>query len=258
MPLFTSEQREETVDLITRLLREDGRIEGAVLVGSLLGDADRWSDVDLVVVVAGGADAAVVAADWISRLYEELQVVHHFETAFGETLVRGFLLENLLEVDLAFTAAAGFEVWGPARLVFDRSGRVDAAIREPVRHRPDPPDWAAEAGFAWHDVLHASIAVRRGRLWQGLWYLERVRNRALALAAERHGLPSFFFEAVDDLPAEERSPLENALVPSLDAESLRPAIEAATRGLLAELRRGDPRLADRLEGPLLEFVRLPD
>ena len=31
---------------------------------------------------------------------DELPVLHHFATAFGETLVRGFLLENLLELDL--------------------------------------------------------------------------------------------------------------------------------------------------------------
>ena len=34
------------------------------------------------------------------------------------------------------------------------------------------------------------------------------------------------------------------------------AIEAATRAFLEELRRGDENLADRLEGPLLELVRM--
>jgi hypothetical protein len=43
--------------------------------------------------------------------------VHHFETAFGETLVRGFLLENLLELDLAFERAGRFSIWGQAQVV---------------------------------------------------------------------------------------------------------------------------------------------
>jgi hypothetical protein len=89
-------------------------------------------------VVADNADLAAVAADWVNRLYEALPVLHHFETAFGDTLVRGFLLENLLEVDLAFTMRAHFEVWGPARLAFDRSGRIETILEMPTKLDPNP------------------------------------------------------------------------------------------------------------------------
>src|SRR5215212_8277182 len=106
MPLFGPEEREETTERVSRLLRDDSRVEGIIVVGSLASRPDRWSDIDLEVVVADNADLATVAADWVDRLYEALPVLHHFETAFGDTLVRGFLLENLLEVDLAFTPHA--------------------------------------------------------------------------------------------------------------------------------------------------------
>jgi predicted nucleotidyltransferase len=256
MPLYTPEEREEIAERVSRLLREDNRVEGIVVVGSLASQPDRWSDIDLEVVVADNADLAAVAADWVNLLYEVLPVLHHFETAFGDTLVRGFLLENLLEVDLAFTRRAHFEVWGPARLAFDRSGRVQTILEVPTKPDPKPPSWASEAGFAWHDVLHACTAVRRGRLWQALWYLQRIRNRTLGLAQERHGFYADFFDLADDLPTEELALLEDTLVASLDPEPLRTAIEVATRAFLVELRRGDPALCDRLEGPLLEFVRL--
>jgi len=255
MPLFRPKEREETTERVSRLLRDDSRVEGTVVVGSLASRPDRWSDIDLEVVVADNADLAAVAADWVNRLYEALPVLHHFETAFGDTLVRGFLLENLLEVDLAFTLRAHFEVWGPARLAFDRSGRIETILEMPTTLDPNPPSWASEAGFAWHDVLHACTAVRRGRLWQALWYLQRIRNRTLGLAQERHGFYADFFDHVDDLPIEELIPLEDSLVASLDPESLRAAIEVATRAFLVELRRGEPALCNRLEGPLLEFVR---
>src|SRR5215213_5766439 len=141
MPLFRPKEREETTERVSRLLRDDSRVEGTVVVGSLASRPDRWSDIDLEVVVA---------ADWVNRLYEALPVLHHFETAFGDTLVRGFLLENLLEVDLAFTLRAHFEVWGPARLAFDRSGRIETILEIPTKLDPNPPSWASEAGFAWH------------------------------------------------------------------------------------------------------------
>jgi hypothetical protein len=189
-------------------------------------------------------------------MYELLPVVHHFETAFGDTLVRGFLLENLLEVDLAFDQARRFSIWSPARVVFDRTGRVADAANTHAQDDLYTSDRAGEAGFAWHDVLHACTAVRRGRPWQGLWYMERVRNRTLKLAQERRGFYADFFDYVDDLPVEELTPLEDTLVVSLAPGSLLGAIEVAARAFLAELGHGEPALADRLEGPLLEFVRL--
>ena len=76
--------------------------------------------------------------------------------------------------------------------------------------------------------------------------MERVRNRFYA----------DFFDYVDDLPDEELTPLRDTLVVSLAPESLLGAIEVAARTFLAELRHGEPALADRLEGPLLEFVRI--
>jgi len=256
MPLFTPEEREETAERVSRALGDDSRVEGVVVVGSLAHQADRWADIDLEVVVADDEELAAVTADWVGRLYELLPVVHHFETAFGETLVRGFLLENLLELDLAFERTGRFSIWGPARVVFDRSGRVADEANALARGEPESADRAGEAGFAWHDVLHACTAVRRGRPWQGLWYLERIRNRTLKLAQERRGFYADFFDYVDDLPVEELMLVEDALVASLSPESLLGAIDVATRAFLAELRQGEPDLAARLEGPLLELVRL--
>jgi predicted nucleotidyltransferase len=260
MPLFTPEEREETAERVSRALGDDSRVEG-VVVGSLASQADRWSDIDLEVVVTDDEDLAAVTADWVGHLYELLPVVHHFETAFGETLVRGFLLKNLLELDLAFEWAGRFSIWGPARVVFARSGRVAEAANALAQGDAESADRSGEAGFAWHDVLHACTAVRRGRPWQGVWYLERIRNRTrnrtLKLAHERRGFYADFFDYVDDLPVEELRPLEDTLVFSLDdPASLLGAIEVATRAFLAELGHGEPALADRLEGPLLEFARL--
>ena len=252
--MFTPDERERIAEQVVDLLKDDPAVEAVVLVGSLVRGGDRWSDVDLDLALADGADPEAVASKWVRRLYDELPVVHHFEVAFGSTLVRGFFLQNLLEVDLSFTSAAGVTLWEPNRLMFDRSGLGAAAIAAPYSWAPDPPDWSGQAGYTWHDVLHAGIAVKRGRPWQAVWYLQRIRNQALSLASERRGNYAEFFDYVDDLPAEERVPLEASLVGSLDPAQLLDAIDVATRGFVAELRRGAPDLADHLEGPLLEFL----
>ena len=62
-----------------------------------------------------------VTDDWVFLVYREWPVAHHYETAFGSTLVRGFLLETALVTDLAFTPSADLSIWAPVRVAFDRT-----------------------------------------------------------------------------------------------------------------------------------------
>jgi predicted nucleotidyltransferase len=225
--LYTPEERDEVASLVLDLLREDERIAQAELSGSgTTGYADRWSDVDLFVTVAEGIVQAEVADDWTRRLYHELPVVHHFAVAFGEHHVRGFLLENLLEVDIGFQPAV-----------------------EEQGEWPDPnPE--REAGYAWHDALHAGVAIARGRPWRARYYIGFLLWRTLKLATHRVGAEFGEFKGVDELPRELLTPLDEAL----GAGGLAEAARTATQAFLDELRRHRPDLADRLESPLLEFL----
>src|SRR5918995_3809385 len=145
MPIFTTADRHATLERAVGLLEGDPRIEAAVITGSTgAGRADRWSDVDLDAIVVDGADCEGVTADWVKRVYEEFPVAHHYETAFGSTLVRGFLLTNALLLDMAFTPVADFSAWAPVRVVFDRRGGGTAAAEHPEPWSPTP-DWRGDA-----------------------------------------------------------------------------------------------------------------
>ncbi|HEX6658602.1 MAG TPA: nucleotidyltransferase domain-containing protein [Ilumatobacter sp.] len=243
------------LDRALQLLSEDDRVEAAVLTGSLgRGTEDRWSDIDLEAVIAPGADAPTVAAAWEVLAYLEWPIAHHYATEFGATLVRGYFLRNALLLDMAFTPADAFSVWAPVRVLFDRTGRTTEAAAGSTAWTPTTPDARGEAGFAGHDVLHACVAANRGRLWQSHYFLQRMRNRTLALASERHGWDSDDFTRVDDLPADEVRMVEESLVATLDRDALLGAVDVATRAFLDELGRHDRALADRLSEPLLELV----
>lgn len=254
MTIFSPSDRDATLARVLELFEADMRIEAAVVTGSLgAARGDRWSDLDVAGVVVDAESCERVAAEWVGLVYGEWPVAHHYENAFGTTLVRGFLLVNGLLVDLAFTPIADFEAWAPVRVAFDRTGTATKAAEAWQPWSPTP-DWRGEAGFAFHDVLHACVAANRGKPWQALYFLQRIRNRTLALASERHALDADDFKHVDDLPPLERDPLLASLIADLERESLLRAIEVATRAFLDELRRGDPALADRLGQPLLTFV----
>jgi Nucleotidyltransferase domain len=230
--LYTPDERDEIATRLRELLAGDERVAHVELGGSgARGYADRWSDVDLVVKVGEGFDQREVADAWIGRTYEAVPVIHHFAIAFGDEHVRGFLLENLLEVDLGFQPAAGRENG-------DWPG-------------PDPD---SEAGFGWHDAVHAGVAAARGRPWRAHYYIGVLRWRTLALATHRLGLELDEYKGVDDLPVEILDRLEDALPQSLDPAELSRAARAATQAFLGELTWTRPELADRLRQPLLEFL----
>jgi hypothetical protein len=234
VPLFTPEQRAEVQSRLSGLLRADDCIVEVVPVGSTRnGQMDRYSDLDLVALVADTADHHAVAADWTSRMYDAFPVLHHFEVALGDTLFRGFLLDNLLEVDLGFEPVSRFEIFAEL---------------------PVPGDHAGNPGLLWHDVVHAGIAAERGQPWTAELYLQRIRNRGLAIAAERRGLRADFFKEVDALPDEVTTAFAQTLAARLDQATLRSAIRQATELAFAELRAVAPELAQRLEAPLLTFL----
>jgi predicted nucleotidyltransferase len=229
--LYTPEERDEVAGRLLTLLRGDERIKHADLSGSATsGYLDRWSDVDLVAVVREGVDQREVGDSWIPRAYDALPVVHHFAVSFGDHHVRGFLLENLLEVDVGF----------------------QPAVEEPGEW--PGPDADSEAGFGWHDVLHAGVAIAREQPWRAQYYVGVLRWRTLALATDRLGVDFGEFKGVDELPDELLSALEAALPRSLERGELTRAARAATAAFLGELREHRPELADRLEPRLLEFL----
>jgi hypothetical protein len=254
-PSFTVEERAGLVSTLADLLRTDARVEGVILVGSLVQGGDRWSDIDLQVAVAAGADAGAVAHSWRERSYAELPVLHHITFGLGDgQQMLCLLLDSLLEIDLTFTATADLGVYEPFRLLYDRTGASSAALVSPPAWSSEPPDWVGTAGGFWHDVLHACTAVHRDRRWQALFYLERIRTATLRLASQQRGYYGGELNYVDDLPAELLSILRPTLVSSLEPKVLFAAIEAATRCFLLELWRAEPTLADRLGPPLLVYV----
>lgn len=229
--MYTPDERDKIAERLLDLLRQDERVDRADMAGSgTTGYLDEWSDVDLSVMVTAGADQQAVADSWTPRVYDALPVVHHFAVAFGEHHVRGFLLENLLEVDIGFYPSAEEDGDWPG------------------------PDADSEAGFGWHDVLHAGVAIARGRPWRAQYYIGLLRWRTLALATDRLGHEFSEFKGVDDLPAELLAAVEDALPRSLAKDDLVRAARAATTAFLRELRVQRQELADRLEPRLLAFL----
>lgn len=245
--MYAPQDRERLRDSLLAAARADERITGAALTGSAAnGEEDRWSDLDLAFGVSDAPGVRDTLAGWTDRMYREHDAVHHVDVSLGATIYRVFLLRNSLQVDLAFSPASEFGALAPTfRLLFG------SAVHRP--HAPQPPA-PYLIGFGWLYALHARSCIGRGRWWQAEYMISGVRDHALALACLRHGLPAVQGRGMDRLPIEVTTPLEDALVRTLDPGEIRRAFRAAVEGLQREIRHADGELAERLKQILEELT----
>jgi predicted nucleotidyltransferase len=225
--MFTAEDRDQVRERILRMAEEDPRVVAAAAVGSFAVDqADRWSDLDLMFAVADEKPLQDVLEEWSRTLTEELGAVHLFDLVSGPIVYRVFLLPDRLELDLSFTTASTFAPGGPRfRLLFGKSLKP---VARPVQGIDEV------FGYAVHHVLHARVAVERGRSWLAEYWISAARDRGLELACRRRGLDGSYGRGYDDLPIEVRNAFEAAIVRSLDAGELRRALAAVVPAVLAE------------------------
>ena len=120
MSLFTPGERERLRTELVSEAQSDNRIRAAAHTGSAsVGREDRWSDIDLALCVKDDAEIASVIDHWTGRMYRDYGAVAHHDVRRGATLFRVFMLENTLQVDLAFWSSAEFGAIAPTfRLAF--------------------------------------------------------------------------------------------------------------------------------------------
>jgi hypothetical protein len=241
MTVFTPAERAKLLDALVSRARADARVTGAALTGSgALDQADRWSDIDFALGIAGDRDE--VMADWTAYLYAEHGAVHHMDVPFRSAVYRVFLLPHTLQVDIAFVPAPEFGATAPTfRLLFGTS----------ADQPPTPPvDPRSQIDMAWLYALHVRSSIERRRCWQAEHMLGGLRNAVLSLMALRHGVPATQGRGLHLLPSSATNAAVATLVGSLAEADLRSAFRAAVELLLAETAHVDPDLATVLAGPL--------
>ena len=249
--VFSVEQRDRVRDRVVRMAEGDGRVVAAAVVGSLAADAgDRFSDLDLTFGISDDVSVGEVLDDWTATLAGELRAVRLADLERGPTVYRVFLLPDALQLDVSMTPAAHFRPAGP---------RFQLLFGETRSEAPDtsaaPPPAVAQDVFGWGVVyaLHARACIERGRVWQAEHYVGAVRDRALALACLRHGLPPAQARHYDDLPAETLDRFEQTHVGALEPAALRKALATCVRELLREAAEAGLEAAEVIAERLAEL-----
>lgn len=140
----------DTITHLERLLRSLDAVQAAVLVGSFANDAvqpDRWSDLDLVIVIKDLAlDPYYADTTWLQPI-APIYTTSRSQAANRFTLRVCF--EDLRRLDLIFILASAFESpqgwdFNPFltgfQVLFSRSAVVDKFLSQPLQIRSDVHD----------------------------------------------------------------------------------------------------------------------
>jgi len=246
VPIFTPEERERLRRELVSAAQNDPNLRGAAHTGSAAASRlDRWSDIDLALCVKSAHEQVV--AEWTNRLYRGQGAVAHVDVMRGATLFRVFLLENTLQVDVAFWRAEEFGAIGPNfQLIFGEA--------KPPEPSPQPNPQAL-IGMAWLYALHVRSSLARGRLLQAEYMLSGMRNHVFELACLRCGVIAHQGRGLDDLPASEQSAAAACLPHLLESDALRRAFKTTMDALVREIPHVDRELGSRVSAVLMEVAR---
>ncbi|MCO5226365.1 MAG: nucleotidyltransferase domain-containing protein [Thermomicrobiales bacterium] len=248
--MFTVEQRDLIRDELIALAQSDTSIVGAALVGSSATNLqDDFSDIDLALQLASGADESLVVKRWTHHISTTYGLAHHLDVFTGSTRYRVFLLPESLQIDISFWANDVFAAKGDRfRLLFGTPSESSSAV---------PPSPDRLIGMAWLYALHVRSSIARNEPWHALTLLDDLRDHLLMLACIRHGLNAHELRGVDDLPVDILTRFADARTRSLETPELRRSLRSHAELLLDEVAMIDRDLAVALTAPIYAIKDYP-
>ena len=192
--LYTEMDREQLLDDLRALAEGMARVQGMVLVGSgAYGYRDRYSDLDVVVVVEQSSSVSAVHDALISALELERPVLKHKVYRHEpDIFVSCLLFPGYLELDLGVWSLTKLRATkGHWTVVFDRRA---PAIDERLHHTepsslPNLQETARESmTYMWQFIRGALAASARGNQIKAFKEMEYLRDKVAELAALREGI----------------------------------------------------------------------
>lgn len=263
--MFSVAERDETLHALKTLLQSDSQIIGLVLVGSGATDfQDASSDINLLVIV----DPASTIFEVFQRVHLAFKeqftplVSHHL--SYPDEYRWWLMLSNYLPLDFHFVRPGHLVLYQEAwKVLLDRAGDLPHRLEHAVRAESDDPVEAYRRVMhtIWLPIVKCVAAIRRKRVWQAMYLLEDLRERAVELAALNHQVTLHDYAGVDDLPEMFLVRLKHTLPTSTSIPALRRALRMTTDLLFTEASSLESGLkgieiAETLSDPLLKYIDL--
>jgi predicted nucleotidyltransferase len=232
---YTPAERQDVLEILLVILRDDPRTDGILLVGSgSEGFDDEYSDIDMHVVIHPAEHVRSAFLEFEATVRGALAVSRSVESVRGANVfLWAMLLENYLEIDVCFLALADLTARkGRWKVMYDQTdGKIEDIQRktwaEKERSDPTPVD-RDTVGAMWHHIIHATIAVQRGQHWRALWEIEEIRDHTIELRGLAEGLETKRYRHVDQMSQDFLFGLERARPARLEGLDLMDSVKRMT------------------------------
>ena len=253
MSFYSENDRKNLLERVSDWLKRQESVSSVILVGSgAKGFRDRFSDIDLTVVLDNNADVDGFLSEYQAYLNSEFAVMINHRV-WGRPLAMA-VLDDLLEIDISAVflheLRAVRESW---KVLFDRTGQAESVMQRTWNERiysdmsehVDGEFNGAAWGF-WHYLIYAALAVKRGDLWRACWEIQYVRDMIVNLTGLRSGLETKRYRDVGQFPAETLARLEKTFPAGFTQREFARALKE-TAELIYDIL--EERFGDMLEFP---------
>lgn len=253
MSFYSENDRNNILERVSDWLEKQEAVSSAILVGSgAKGFRDRFSDIDLTVVLDNNADIDGFLTEYQAHLNSEFAVVINHRVWCRPLAVA--VLDNLLEIDISAVflneLCAVKDSW---KVLFDRSGQAESVMQRSwnertsadMSERAESEFNGAAWGF-WHYLIYAALAVKRGDLWRACWEIQYVRDMIVELTGLQSGVETKRYRDVKNFPAGTLERLEKTFPAGFTQMEFAQALKE-TAWLIYDIL--EERLGDTLEFP---------
>ena len=217
--IFSVQDRQNAFEFVLSAARENDRIIALVQVGSgAAGYRDDRSDLDFVIALDSDESMPEVMEYMHQKISGMFEVL--FFTQSEPRHLQNYVLSNLLEIDIGYGGYENAAAWKPAfKVLYDRSGTVEEKMIRSREWMDDhiygdkqKKDIALARDSVWIRLMHAAVAIHRGKLFRAIGELEYVRKLYIDLLGDRYRLESGLNREIDRLPEKEKEAIKSTFV----------------------------------------------
>lgn len=199
------------LERLRQVCRQDDRLEAAMLYGSFTrGEADRFSDVDVILYFDDEALAKVEPRAWLVQI-APLRL--YYRNEFGNHAV---VFQNLVRGEFHFDPASRIvelekfegEFWFPSlesTILVDRRGRLEQAL-QPLIGEPPPREDAKTVAYLCDSFLNWFLfgvnVLARGETARALEIMGLVQDNLLRLIRIQEGITNHWIAPTKSLEGE--------------------------------------------------------
>ncbi len=240
--VFGVEDRREAFDFILSAAMACNKIISLVQVGSgAAGYHDERSDLDFVIALDSNDSMPEIMEYMRREISGKYDLLYHAQDENRHLQV--FLLFHLLEIDIGYGSYEHAAALKPAfKVLFDRSGIVEekmirsrAWMDQQIYGEKRKRDLELTCRSVWMRLMHAAVAIHRGRFFRAMGELEHVRKLYVDLLGDRYRLESNLYREADRLPEHEKAEIMGTFVTGKSADELWESLLKLTDLIYAEV-----------------------